>query len=653
MQCLETSRAKLLRGAPLHFSGEEPAHTRFVEAEWIAEAAKQSARIVISKGIITGALHLKYVSFPEEVSIIGCKVTDAADFSCATFKRKLDLSHTAFGQGADLSNVILEYDANLTKTYFDAGQANFLDLQARGTFVADGARFARGVEAMFHRARFEKAASFKGTQFESGANFIETKILGSATFEQAQFNSRDEPAKFETAEIDHDAHFESVIFRGDARFMQTQIGGNALFYGAAFAGRTEFIRAQVGGLCGFGPVTFNRSLSFNSASLNGGISFGNSRKAVTEFKGDADFMHAKIASCDFQLAIFTGRALFVAAEIGRAIFRGALFQKGSDPSFRGAHFMNEALFQGAVFADKANFMDCHFASMAHFSREERSHEGICFPGAAFHEASFNHAQFEADGQFEETIFHGNANFRETTARVLLFSSTGHVRGVSQFQGKTDLRGCTYDSIQADWKTLLGRFVGATNPQLYDRQPYLQLERSYRQAGRDHDADDIYLCRQLVERGQKRAAHQRGPWLKSFLHGFIANYGVRPYRLLVIPIILLALGTIVLSRPNAVSMKREAVEVSPPAAQERPTKSSPESEGYSRWGLAARLSFRIFIPVELPLASHWEPSDGHLLEYVRFSDVATVLKIGGWILVPLGVAALTGLLRTKPTRPAAE
>jgi hypothetical protein len=183
-----------------------------------------------------------------------------------------------------------------------------------------------------------------------------------------------------------------------------------------------------------------------------------------------------------------------------------------------------------------------------------------------------------------------------------------------------------------------------------------MERAYRKAGRDREADDVYLSRQFVERRQKCKNHEYGAWLKSFLHWLVANYGVRPYRLIAVPIVLLVVGMIVFSRPDAARIKREpatATAVSPPATPETPVKSAPESEGYSRGGLAARLSFRIFLPVEVPLAARWEPSDQRLVGPIRFSDLATVLKIAGWILVPLGVAALTGLLRTKPSASAGE
>ena len=59
--------------------------------------------------------------------------------------------------------------------------------------------------------------------------------------------------------------------------------------------------------------------------------------------------------------------------------------------------------------------------------------------------------------------------------------------------------------------------------------------------------------------------------------------------------------------------------------------------------AIRLSIRTFLPLELPLIPDWEPSERRWL-LLRFSDWATLLKVVGWIIVPVGIASITGLLR---------
>jgi len=55
--------------------------------------------------------------------------------------------------------------------------------------------------------------------------------------------------------------------------------------------------------------------------------------------------------------------------------------------------------------------------------------------------------------------------------------------------------------------------------------------------------------------------------------------------------------------------------------------------------AFAVSVNRFLPVEVPVGSDWTPT-GIAAIY------ATVHHLAGWILVPLGIAALTGLLHRK-------
>ena len=60
--------------------------------------------------------------------------------------------------------------------------------------------------------------------------------------------------------------------------------------------------------------------------------------------------------------------------------------------------------------------------------------------------------------------------------------------------------------------------------------------------------------------------------------------------------------------------------------------------------AARLSLRLFLPVDVPLLADHHPSDSRWFWAVKFSDLAGFLKIMGWILLPVAIASVTGLLR---------
>jgi len=52
-----------------------------------------------------------------------------------------------------------------------------------------------------------------------------------------------------------------------------------------------------------------------------------------------------------------------------------------------------------------------------------------------------------------------------------------------------------------------------------------------------------------------------------------------------------------------------------------------------------VSVRHFLPVEIPAGARWKPRSNSVFEVF-----ATLLKLAGWILVPVGLAGLTGILK---------
>jgi hypothetical protein len=116
--------------------------------------------------------------------------------------------------------------------------------------------------------------------------------------------------------------------------------------------------------------------------------------------------------------------------------------------------------------------------------------------------------------------------------------------------------------------------------------------------------------------------------------------------------LLIIAAFVFSRPGAMNLKPENPSPQVPATSkgqpaEPPKQTSASApDDFSPVALAIRYSIKTFFPVEVPLTGRWEASDKRLIGPFRVSDFAALLKLAGWILVPLGVAGLTGLLRVK-------
>jgi hypothetical protein len=634
-----------------------------------------SARIDIRNAIIHGPLRLKYADFRKEFLFLGCEVTERADFSYSVFHHNLVLSGTTFRKGADFRAASLAYDARLKRCKFLSGSARFDDLHVNGNFLAHGVRFGEGVKACFERARFDKYAIFRSGVFGGDAMFTDVEFGSDAEFDDAQFR-RD--AGFDSTRIKGTGHFSRSNFDGDANFTGLEIASDLQFDEARFScakSHVSFELAHIQADAHFEHVVFGRWASFSGARIDGDAFFSSDSQneehsAPSRFQDEASFLNVQIGGdADFEKVLFEKSVEFVGARIGGgAIFREAKFLRSSKSRFDLTQFQGGAYFEGCIFEDDIHFRGARFEVAARFSGAEfegttdfeaSEFSGLAefkngkwekrsFPGAVFGQVSFAHARFRQDARFDDVKFRSGADFRETSFRVVYFKDVDSASKVLDglFEGKLDLRGCTYERIYVSWQLLLQHMAP------YDRQPYVQLEKVLQAMGRDEEALDVYLARRKIERLNKwkRLSARGQEWRKRLENGLTyagdviywraANYGVRPYRLLVSAAILLAWGMVLFSRPNAVHLTTLS---HPPNAEATSAKEGGSCSAPLGLLDASRVSLRTFLPVDIPVLTDCEPSDRYWLR-LRFSDWAAILKLAGWVVVPIGIAALSGLLR---------
>jgi len=518
-------------------------------------------------------------------------------------------------------------DATFTQTQFvnPLLETTFYQAEISGSAVFHGAVFHGpllfysshiGRDACFQGAVFKGPASFNGTRIGGVALFHSEQNLPSAVFEDA--------AEFINLDAASDVYLGGVKFRNGnkwADFGSSRIGGSFFASNVVFESGARFAKMKVNGDAFFQGAIFRKKANFNGAEVNGFAFFRalpEEQVPATCFEGEADFKYFRVGlNAEYSSGtkstlpiqepsgsgcVFKGPTSFSFARIeARGIFRDAQFLRGSMPKFVGTHFGQDAFFEGATFDDEVNFRA---------------------------------AEISGEGRFDGTLFKASASFREASCRVLYFCKSGLVRSEGkeqlQFQQGVDLRGCNYKRIEADWLSLVRQF------QPYDRQPYLQIERVYRDAGQDEEADRIYLARKKREHYNKTGVSKLLDWL--YWRG--VNYGVRPLRLLLFALITLAWGTVVFYAPRAGQSK----------ATSSPVGGNPMVQGnrsvcMNKWGLgqATRFSIRAFLPIDLPLERECEVSDERRIG-LRFSDWASFLRLLGWLVVPIGASAFTGLLR---------
>ena len=630
-------RALLMGGNPVVFPEAWNARARTVPAAAIVAVIEQpsgSCRvpILLANAVIDGPLDLSHCTFECDVWAAGCTFTAEVDLSFATFERTACFDGAHFQGASQLRAAHCQGDLELRDAVF-SGAANFALLSVDKNLEAQGARFEG--DTVFESARIQgdvlTSAGGRGGRFLKPTVWTAAVIEGQVDFSGAEFEMN---AGFDLVNASLGMVFSPVEDQGASA--------------AQFRGDVSFIGASVGRFLDFGGARFAGSATFDGLVVEGDLrcgSYGPSRAVV--FEGEARFPDVRISGqADFEVAAFRGEALFRQATFqGEAFFGGSVFEKKA--TFNGcsfhaparfvtrarsspAHFRSEASFRSATFSGPADFFKVDFAGAADFEGARFSAVSD-FQQARFGaSASFTSIKSERDLLFQDCVFEGAAAFRDATAATVSFrdaiSREAPAGSQRQFRGNVDLRGFAYERVYVAWGELLERL------EPFDKQPYAQMERSLRLVGKDRAAEDVYLSqrhRTLKYRWRNFGKHWAGALLDA-IYLLVANFGVRPYQLLAVPLIVLLAGTWLFSEPGAVA----------------PKKDSGQCARQLTAGEAAAVSLNLFIPVEIPMGDAWKASEKWSPLGMTYAASATVVKLSGWIFVPLLVAWLTGLLRVK-------
>jgi len=354
-----------------------------------------------------------------------------------------------------------------------------------------------------------------------------------------------------------------------------------------------------------GYCKFNSSATFSRASFAGVVSFDGSR-----FKEEATFNGMKVGGvASFSDAVFEGPVNFVGADIASEFHAdGAHFQnkentatfnsmKGGVDSFKNAVFEGPADFSSADIAGEFG------AQEAKFQNKEKT-------------ASFSGMKVRGYAFFSKAVFEGPADFSYADFAWLDLSSPFWPKVAGQFH----MQGMSYKYIRAipgnepeSHKMLLK----LTDQSAYTADVYSNLEEFFSRQGYRADADRAFIAGKRRER--KENLHGLG-WLGSYLLDWLVGYGRRPWQAGIPCAVLVALGCVLFSPKK---MERQRREDAPRV--------------YSRFWY----SLGLFLPfVDLQADKVWKPKPDQtfLRNYMRVHIML------GWILVPLVLAALTGLIK---------
>lgn len=630
-------RALLKAGKPVVFPEAWEARARTIPAGAITELIEQpSGRcrvpILLANAVIEGPLDLSHCTFECDVWARGCAFAAEVDLSFATFQRTACFDGSRFQGATQFRAAQCQGDLELRDGEF-AGAAGFALLSVAKNLEAQGVRFAG--ETTFEGAQIQgdvlTSAGDRGAEFLGPTTWTAAAIKGQADFRGARFEKA--------------ANFELIDAALGMVFSAPEGEGSSA---AQFTTDVSFADASVRRLLDLGGAHFAGAATFDGLTVDGDLECGAegpNRRVI--FEGEARFPAVQIAGqADFEFAVFRGEALFRQAEFkGESFFGASVFEKKAvfdGCSFRApalfntrahsdpAQFQSNASFRSAAFSGPGDFTGADFASGADFEGARFSAVAD-FQGARFGaSAVFTSITSERDLLFQGCIFQGPAFFRDATAATVCFrdeiSRDVPASGKAQFLAKVDLRGFVYQRAYVAWGELLEKL------EPFDKQPYAQLAACLRLVGKDRAAEDVYLS-QRWRTLRYRWRNFRKYWARALgdlVYLLVARFGVRPYQLLVLPIVVLALGTWLFGQPGAV----------------QPAKDSGQHARQLTAGEAMAVTLNLFIPVDIPLGSSWKASDNWSPLKMTYAAWGTVFRLSGWIFVPLLVAWLTGLLRVR-------
>ena len=619
---------------------------------------------------------------------------------------------TTFGGRLDFARASVEGLASFEGAQFE-GPADFQRAQFNNTTgfssyaSGDGARLLSRTrfreEADFSVCRIGAGAAFLGVEFCKLANFERLSVGGhllfktlksdAATLAATTFRAE---ARFLGARVSNNAEFDGAAFMGDANFDHFEVERNVYFRPAfqgeelwgytEFFGRTDFIGAHIQGDAEFTGAWFWKKVRLESIHVEGNAFFDN--------------FYAPLSSRPQRVlpVVFMKDVSLVSAHFKhRARFGGAVFHGRA--GFGSVEFEGAALFEGAWFCDRADFTGSRFDQYADFR------------GGTFADyADFKSAQVNGAAFFERAAFLGPTSFLAADFKSLGFELREPPAGAAVFGGSLDLSGFTYELININESLLADIFSSMGE---YNRQAFTQLEKVLRSIGQDDWADTTYLYRRERENEEraKRVAGDfrsiapsgwRGPhddhairrWLRGVGGMFfdlaqdaVGNYGIRPFtRLLAMSLAVLVFGAVMFWQDGAVVPREagagtsyvlragdggelEAVPADAKAAHVLkldgagakvlvPAEKAAEPVRLN-FTQAIGVSFNQFIPIiPIPSGSKWKPSEkliplpfGWEFYYFSYAFYGTIHGLLGAVLVPLGVAALTGILhrREKPSK----
>ena len=351
-------------------------------------------------------------------------------------------------------------------------------------------------------------------------------------------------------------------------------------------------------------VDFSKSVFENTLSLTG-----------STFQGPVNFSAMKIGrAVTFDQASFWAEVNASQMEVaGLLNARETHFNsRTGEVDFTSLKVTGDAFFTRATFAGPVTFQYAHFA-------ENWRCEGSGFTNATVL-ANFEAVQVGATTSFAEGTFAGYVSFKDARFGALSFSKVNwpvtHLDHPWLW-----FNGMTYQRISAgsekdSWNDLYDLVQRTAHQSAYSADIYANLEDYYQRLGYPKQANMFFRAQKQREREEVLTGFA---WAWSFFLDWFVGYGRSPQRAIFWSVAIVGTGCLVF----------------------RPERMEPQKSEYSaRKYSAFWYSVDVYLPIiKLHDAEIWKPKEEYVLGHV-WRRIHTVL---GWALIPIALAAWTGML----------
>jgi uncharacterized protein YjbI with pentapeptide repeats len=597
-----------------------PVATSCLFATWFSAICLAASLIIISASAAASPPSTEKLSAAEKWVVAQVTAGKTADLSKQFPEEKDRKLSTQFLQslltgaplhrhGVRINWAIIDEPIELENAQIPS-EVRLLDCRfnARVTFIS--ARFAGNVS--FRESTFEADATFSSMKVSNSAYFIDAAFKGPVTFDRADIegNLVAQSAKFPSlmtffndVKVGGQALFDGAVFKGGVIFRGANIASNFEAAGAKFESKrnvTIFDNMKVGGYASFRGAEFQGRMVFMGADIAGNLDA--ERTLFQNEQQQTYFNGMKVrGNALFNGAIFKGPVTFNRADIAGDLEVQATFQKGA--AFNGTKVGGNAVFI-ARFEGPVTFNGADIAGDFQAN------------GGKFQNANFRGMKVRGDASINAAVFEGPVDLRYAEFGSLDVSGASWPQEPSQLL----VEGMSYQTILAQEPKSHKRLVDLADHSAYTADMYRNLEEFFLRKGYRGDADEAFIAGKVRERKEYFLSGDWFRWLRSWMLYLLADYGRHPWQAGIPCAVLIGLGCILFS----------------------PKKMEPQNPNetprvYSRFWY----SLNLFLPVvDLQAGKVWKPKADQtfLRNYMR------VHILLGWILIPLVLAAVTGLIK---------